>query len=204
MNSDDEAERKATWRKQQDAYEAGTKKTQDYFGFLDFTKIGNRPKEARTLVRINASDCSRDWGGSDDVSWMMLAASSLTYFERQNLWLFRADLGDKFVDVEHDRGVLVSMSLVGVSLTSVRGNCVEVVGWVDTMQGDDFKVPSASYDPTKDPETEPCTYKGCKEESKHFIIPNYICKPNPTLLKKVGGRKVTILFRPYAKELDGE
>ncbi len=129
------------------------------------------------------------------VLWLHLGQFRLRPFEGQHekgIWEFAAHLANA-TDPEHDNAYAMKMELVGVELTLIHYGITAFSGWIRSDNSEDFRVPSAGYDPRKHKDTVRCKDKQCSGE-KHYIVPEgfYVPPPNPELFELVRGCRIEV------------
>jgi hypothetical protein len=160
---------------------------------IDLRAITRYPKLCKTRVILYW-----DWNRENAFEWILAGQSQIMLSDRKNDNV-SLDARMDATDREHDSAYAFKLPIIGLRLEHVWYHTSHFVAWVNPNEPEDFNVPDAGYNPTKDPNAYRC--KECKGKEAHIIVPNFVPPSNLPLFELVKGKKIEIEIGPaYPKE----
>lgn len=126
----------------------------------------------------------------DNQAWLKLGRVKLA--QHQSYWALSAYLGQGATDSDESTAFACRVGLVDLQMKFCTGNHFFFEAWFHP-DPEEFRVPSAGYDPFKDPTTVMCSSPHCKP---HPIVRNYVPNKNPELFETVRKYQTQIRIGP--------
>lgn len=132
--------------------------------------------------------------------WITLGALHYISLEHQDGRHFlEARMRDGVTDFEHDSVHILVLPICGVQFKGLYGGCAHIDCVLDAYRPNDYRVPRAGYDPTKeDKDVVTCT----KCEEPHLIVGEGFYQPPEDIegYAKLRGRRLQIHIGPEREE----